>query len=401
MLKIIVINSFVFFSSLSIALQISILITPKQRSIYAETFKQFTQQTGIQVTTIARSDEDYKKDLPIWLLQGKNTPDVLYWHASQRLFQYAEKGVIQPITNLWHNGGFDNDFSQFKDTVTTEGEVYALPVSYYYWGLFYKKSLIKKYGDAPQTWQEFILLCETMKKDGITPIGIGTKNNWPAAAWFDYINLRINGYAFHQQILKGKISFYDPRLQTVLVEWKKLIDNHFFNNNHNELKLTELLPYLYRDKVGFILSGSFATKSFSKRMQHEITVLPFPAIANIPVTEEAPLDIFMIAKNTKQLPEAEMFIKFMANASVQADHNRRAGYLPANNKATIGEQPFIQAGAQILKSAQSVTQYLDRDTIPEFEKKVVPLLAQFMQDADIKKTTAQLEQVRKEIFEIK
>lgn len=392
------IKSLFLFSSFSNALQISVLITPKQRSAYSETFKQFTQETGIKVTTIARNDKDYKKDLPIWLIEGKETPDVLYWHASQRLYQYAEKGVIQPLTKLWEEGNFDNDFLQFKDTVTYQGEVYALPISYYYWGLFYKKSLVKKYGGVPQTWQEFIQLCEVMKKDGITPLGIGTKNHWPAAAWFDYINLRLNGHQFHQQTLLGEISFYDKRLQNVFIEWKRLIDRHFFNSNHHELKWSEVLPHLYREKIGFMLTGSFASKSFSKRMQNDLAVISFPQIANIPITEEAPVEIFMIAKNTKRLPEAEMFIRFMAKATVQSDHNNRTGYLPANNKATIGQQPFIQSGAKILKSATSVTQYLDRDTIPKFEKRVIPLLAQFMQEADIKKTTAQLEQARIDVF---
>ncbi|GLS89523.1 ABC transporter substrate-binding protein [Psychromonas marina] len=397
-LQIILITNLLLSSVNASALTVSILIAPKQRSVFSETFKQFTQKTGIEITTIARTDTDYKNDLPTWLLDGIDTPDVLYWQASQRLFDYVKKDAIQPITHLWNEGDLDENFLHLKDSVTYEGAVYALPISYYYWGIFYKRSLLEKYGEIPKTWQEFIDICESMKRDGITPIGIGLKNNWPAAAWFDYLNLRINGYQFHQKTLQGKVSFYDKRLQNVMIEWKKLIDNSFFNKNNKRLKWNELLPSLYRDKIGFMLIGSFSSKYFPVRMSEELAVMAFPKMAMLSVSEEAPLEVFMIAKNTKNLSEAEIFIKFMADAKVQADHNQRIGYIPANNKAKIGTDHFTQAGVKILNQANSITQYFDRDSLPEFEKKVIPLLAEFINTGDIKSTTQDLEQARKEAF---
>ena len=205
-------------SSVAGEIEVALLLTPKQRSSFTQIFKKFSKETGIKVTTVARTDAEYKEYLPIWLLEGNNTPDILYWQASQRLFFYAEKEVIQPITELWNENHFDENFSHVKNGVTYKGDIYALPFSYYHWGMFYRKSLIEKYGGVPQTWEAFIAQCEEMKKDGITPLGIGTKNSWPAAAWFDYINLRINGLKFHQQVLTGKISFHDQRLQNVLIE---------------------------------------------------------------------------------------------------------------------------------------------------------------------------------------
>ena len=43
-----------------------------------------------------------------------------------------------------------------------------------------------------------------LKKNGITPITIGTKFLWTAGGWFDYLNLRINGYQFHMDLTAGK-----------------------------------------------------------------------------------------------------------------------------------------------------------------------------------------------------
>lgn len=379
-------------------IEVAILLTPKQRSPYAEIFRQFSKETGIKVTTVARADAEYKEYLPLWLLEGKNTPDIIYWQASKRLFFYAEKGVLQPITELWSENNLDENFSHVKNAVTYQGDIYALPFSYYHWGLFYRKTLLEKYGGVAQSWEDFITQCEALKKDGITPIGIGTKNSWPAAAWFDYINLRINGLPFHQQLLDGAISFYDQRLQNVLLEWKKLIDKGFFNEDNKALSWDGVLPQFYRDRIAFTLIGNFATSKFPKRRIEEIGFMPFPQIKNIPLYEEAPLDVFMIARDTKNLKAAERFIKFMARADIQAQHNKELGYLPVNKSATAGKDPFTQAGASLLKQADGMTQYFDRDTIPEFAEKAVPLFAEFINTGNLQEITEKLEQARLAVF---
>src|SRR5262245_62586825 len=47
-------------------------------------------------------------------------------------------------------------------------------------------------------------LCDTLSAAGITPITIGTKDVWPAAAWFDYIDMRLNGPEFHISLMDLK-----------------------------------------------------------------------------------------------------------------------------------------------------------------------------------------------------
>ncbi|WDE08503.1 carbohydrate ABC transporter substrate-binding protein [Thalassomonas viridans] len=379
-------------------IKVSVLLTPKQRAAYHEVFHIFSQKTGIKVRMVAKSDTDYKHILPIWLLGGKDTPDVLHWQASQRLFFYAEKDVIRPLTRLWHEENMDRHFAHTKSSVTYNKEVYAVPVSYYHWGLLYKKSLIKKYGGVPKDWQAFIALCEKMKNAGITPIAIGTKNSWPAAAWFDYLNLRINGLEFHQQLLNGKISFYHPRVQEVLIEWKRLIDKKFFNQGSQRFTWDEILPGLYREWFGFILIGNFVTNKLPQQLIQDFSFMPFPQIANIPLYEKAPTEVFMIAKNTRKIKEAEAFIKFISQPEIQSMLNKALGYLPPHNAATIGQNDFIQFGAKLLKQAKGLAQYFDRETLPAFEKKAIPLLAEFIITGNIEQTTYKLEQARASIF---
>lgn len=51
----------------------------------------------------------------------------------------------------------------------------------YYTGVYYNKSIFKKYNlQIPTTWSEFVTLCNTLKTNGVAPLGIGGKDGWPA-----------------------------------------------------------------------------------------------------------------------------------------------------------------------------------------------------------------------------
>ncbi len=382
-------------------IRVSLQLQPNQRDTFERIFQQFQVETGIKVVSVVETDLGYKRKVPVWLIEGKDTPDVMFWSASQRLYLYAEKGLILPITELWDEQNYDELFPHFKTGVTLNGEVYAIPFAYYHWGLFFRQSMVEQFGGAPEDWESFISVLTRMKEAGITPIGIGTRQNWPAAAWFDYINLRMNGLDFHLELLNGSVSFHDARVQKVLSEWKRLIDSHFYNEDHENYDWDGVLPFFYRNKMGFMLLGNFVASRWPVRdpLFEDIGFMPFPTInRGIPYYENAPTDVFMIPKSTTKVAEAKAFLRFMARADVQTTLNKDLGYLPPNREATVGEDRFIRAGAELISRAAGLAQYFDRDTPPAFDELATPLLADYVSTGNIDALTEGLEAARITIF---
>ncbi|WP_100657759.1 ABC transporter substrate-binding protein [Alteromonas flava] len=382
-------------------LRVSIQLQPKQRDKFELFLHRFFLETGIKVKSMVDSDMGYKLKVPVWLEEGKDTPDVMFWSASQRLYRYAEMGLLMPITDLWDEEQYDEQFKLMKHGVSYQGEVYAVPFAHYHWGLYYRKSMVKNFGGLPEDWESFLALLARMKEAGITPLGIGTKQNWPAAAWFDYIDLRTNGLQFHLDLLGGKISFHHPRVQSVLSDWKRLIDNKYYNRDHMSHRWDGLLPLFYRNQIGFLLLGSFVASRWpdNQELYDDIGFLPFPKMQDdFPYFENAPTDIFVIPKNTKQEKEAKAFIKFIARPDVQTALNHDLGYLPPNSKSTVGNDRFVQAGSQMFQRAEGLAQFFDRDAPPDFEKLATPLLADFITTGDIQSLTIELEKARLEVF---
>jgi len=67
-------------------------------------------------------------------------------------------------------------------SIAFKGKQYTIPTGISYeTGVYYNKDIFKKYGiDVPTTWSEFEKVADTLKSDGVTPLGIGGKDSWPA-----------------------------------------------------------------------------------------------------------------------------------------------------------------------------------------------------------------------------
>ncbi|WP_411994630.1 ABC transporter substrate-binding protein [Agarivorans sp. DSG3-1] len=379
-------------------LTVSLLLTPKQRNAFHSTFKGFTEETGIKITTITRDDHDYKEKLPIWLNGESNAPDVMHWQASQRLFYYSRQGLVRPITKLWQDLRLDQGFGHLQSGVSDNGQIYALPIAYYHWGIFYRKSLVEEFGGPQRFWEGFVDQCEKLKQAGITPISIGTKNFWPSAAWFEYLNLRFNDLKFHQQVLSGKVSFYDDRLRTVFERWAYLIEQKYFNADHHEYTWDGVLPHFYRERSAFLLLGNFVATKWPDKLRDDIGFMQFPVLLGKPIYEVAPTDVFMIARHSQNVKQAEAFIKYMARPEIQMQLAQGLSYIPASKNAHVMAHSEVEEAANMLKASLGVSQYFDRETIAEFEHIAVRAFTRFLDDADITRLQRDLERARLQAF---
>lgn len=360
-----------------------------------ELLKDFSNETGIQVVSVVRRDIDYKDDIQQWLINGLDTPDVIQWHSSNRLFQFSRMGVLTSLTKLWKDERLEGDFENTrKSDYQANGEIWGIPFSHYHWGIYYKKSVLKEYGPPPKTWRELLDIARRMKLNGLSPFGLANREMWPAGAWFDYINLRMNGLHFHRKLLQGKISFKDSRVINVLTELKKAIDGNFFNQNLLNCSSNEVAPMLMRGRIGFTLMGNGISAFIPQERLGDIGFFPFPEITRGNNYEDNPMDVFIMPKNVKNKAEAELFLKYIARADVQSKLNASLGFLPANRRSKVYGNSFTLEGMHLIKNAKGLVQYFDRDTDPNFERLAMPILAEFMRDGDIIKFTELMETVR-------
>ncbi|WP_233267388.1 ABC transporter substrate-binding protein [Paraglaciecola sp. L3A3] len=273
-----------------------------QRAAYYNLIQAFEDANpNIQIKITSYTSEEYKANFPKMLVS--NQYDVLYWHAGERLFEYIEQNKIAAIDHIIAADEMAQLYDKAViDAVSFKGKSFALPISYYQIGFYYFKPLFSKFDlSEPQNWQQFLAVCEALKKNNITPIYIGSKSNWPATAWFDYLNLRLNGIAFHQELVEGQISYLDVRITKVLRKIEEISRAGYFIKNHQKLEWKQGLPLLFRGLVGMSMLGNYAVQAFPESIKSEIGFFKFPLFEGQSVYyEEAPLDVLVIPQQTTE-----------------------------------------------------------------------------------------------------
>lgn len=381
------------------SIEVGILQTaPVQKTAlvrHAREFEEANPEATIKLSFY--SDADFKVALLDWLKSGSG-PDVITWQGGKRLYQYVNKDQVKDLTYLWEKNQFKSSFTEGAiRAVTLNNRHYAVPASYYQWGFYYRESIFKELGiSAPNTWTEFLNVCESLKKAGITPITIGAKYKWTSAAWFDYLNLRINGLDYHQQLLHGDISFTDSGVRQVFDKWKELLDNGYFTDRYNGWSWKEAMPFMYHKMAGMTLVGNFFAGAMPETLKSDFRFFKFPIIdKQLPIYEEAPLDLFMVPNYVNNNATIDNYLVSLASEKFQHSYNEAIGTISPNTKVKSSTNYFTQQGEKLLSQAEGVSQFFDRDTNADMASAATTIFTDFMDHKDVNKAIKALETARK------
>ena len=345
--------------------------------------------------------EGYKSAIRNFLTA--DPPDVVAWYAGNRMAPFVKAGLFEDVSDVWTQNNLAETLKSAAPSMTIDGKMWGMPYTYYQWGIYYRKDLLKDNGIAePKTWAELIAACKTLKDKGITPFTIGTKALWPAAGWFDYLDLRVNGYEFHMDLTAGKIPYTDPRVAAVFEKWGELVRMGAFTENHAALDWQDAAPQLVQGKAAMYLMGNFLVAPLKEAglTDDRLGFLRFPDITEgLPPAEEAPTDTFHIAAGAKNKDDAKKFLAYLGSAEAQTKMTSTLGQLPTNNKSTVGDDPFIKAGFELLSSAYALAQFFDRDAPADMAKAGMEGFQEFMvKPENVDAILERLEKVRQKVY---
>ena len=376
---------------------------PAPRQADADLVKMFMEKNpNIEVVHSTVAHEDFKQAIRAYLTSSQ-PPDVMTWFAGNRARFFIDKGQILDISDVWANEGWNESYPKGFQALSTVGDKqYFVPTSYYWWAVYYNKKVFAKYNlTPPETWDEFLAVCETLKTNGITPIVSGTKNAWPAAAWFDYLNMRVNGPEFHINLMLGTEKYDDPRVKKAFGYWAQLLDKGYFIENAASYDWQDVLPFMLQEKAAMYLMGQFVMDSIPEENKADYDFFRFPIIdPSMPIGEDAPTDGFFAAANAPHPDAAKAFLAYIGSKEAQTYVAEQLKRLPTNTEVDTSAFPEAsKKGMELLKGADYIAQFFDRDTTPEMAEKGMAAFQSFWNDtSQIDTILADLEKERALIF---
>ena len=284
----------------------------------------FKTETGIDVALNTVDHNTFQDQITNYL---GATPDTVYtWFSGFRMKFFADQGFNTAIDDVWEKvkGNFTPGFA--NAVVGNDSKVYGIPVDYYPWAVFYRKSVFADKGyTVPTTWDELIALCKKMQADKITPIAFGDKDGWPAQGTFDILNLRLNGYDFHVGLMAGQNKWTDPKVTAVFQKWAEFLPYHA--KDYAGLTWQNAADTLVQKKSGMYLLGLFVSAQFDAAGADALADLdffPFPSLGTQYDAEkalDAPIDTIQItAKSPKlatELDAAKAYLEYWSKGSTQ------------------------------------------------------------------------------------
>lgn len=312
--------------------------------------------------------EDFKQAIRAYLT-AEPSPDVLTWFAGNRARFFIDKGLIAPISDMWVANGFDTAYAPGFNALATVGDdQYFMPTSYYWWAIYYRPSIFEEAGieSTPETWDDLLATCDALNAAGYAPFTIGTKYRWTAAAWFDYINMRVNGPQFHLDLMLLKESYTDPRVKEVFTYWDQLFEHNCFIEDPAAYSWQEALDFMVQDEAGMYLMGGFITDSYPDEMEDDLDFFRFPIInPDVLIGEDAPTDGYFMSVNARNPEGGKEFLAFLGSQEVQQMAFDEMGRLPTRTDVDISSaNAATQKGIDLIQTADFIVQFYDRDTTP-------------------------------------
>ena len=315
-----------------------------------------------------------------------DAPDLANWYAANRMRPFVEAGLFADISDVWANNGLMDSLASSVLSSTIDGKQYAIPYTYYQWGVYYNRDAYKAAGiEAPGaegvTWDQFLANCEKFKAAGIDCVTTGSSALWPAAGIFDYVSMRTNGYQFHSDLAAGKVSWTSPEVAAVFDNLGKL--QPYVTANHAAIDWQDAAALLVQGKAANYVMGNFAVGVFKEggMTNDNLGFMVFPEITpGIARAEEAPTDTIHLTSGAKNPEDAKTFLAYMASPEAQTKWNGAVGQLPTNKNASVdAADPFLTAGFQALSTATGgIAQFWDRDADAEYAKVGMEGFQQFL-----------------------
>jgi len=345
-------------------------------------FQEMHPDLAIETTIIDR--EAYKTQIRNFLTA--NPPDVFTWYAANRMRPYVSADLFEDVSDLWAEPEIGENLASTKGAMTIDGKQWGVPYTYYQWGVYYREDIFEELGlEEPQTWEQELANCQQIVDSGRACYTIGTKFLWTAGGWFDYLNMRTNGFDFHMALTQGEVPWTDERVRQTFANWRELIDMGGFIDNHQTYSWQEALPFMVNGDAAAYLMGNFAVAPLREAglSDDQLGFYQFPAInPDVELAEDAPTDTFHIASGASNKEAAREFLRFVVSADNQTVINGpdNLGQLPVNAQSSVADDEFLQEGFVMLSSNSpgGVAQFFDRDAPAEMASEAMQGFQEFM-----------------------
>ena len=302
---------------------------------------------GIAVKSTSYNDPaEFQALMKQGIMSSESSPDFLNWWSGYRLEDVASLGGLEDLSDIWkkHIDAGEYDPSVAEGFKMSDGKYYGSLFLNNFWTVLYNKHVFDELNlKEPQTWEEFIKVCDTMKASGRSPINSYIEGKWYSLAWFEEILIRTDP-ALYEGVCDFSIKYSDPRVVNALKTWTGMIEKGYFPEEL-QVPIADLFKNFVTGDAPMLLIGDWAMGNiealdFVQGVDYDAFIVPQinPEAEKTVIFETSPI---AIPKKSPHLNEAKALFDYWLSPEGQINWNNTWEGATTNKKATVTDKPIF------------------------------------------------------------
>ncbi|MGE5612769.1 MAG: ABC transporter substrate-binding protein [Bacillota bacterium] len=338
----------------------------------AKIIPEFNENNEFNTTIehVTYETEQYKSKIAT-LMASNAQPDIFYTWEAGFLKPFVEAGKVYPIGDaLEKDPEWKGRFLEgvFGPLTFDDGKIYGVPNFLQCGVVYYNTRLFEENGlKEPETWDEFLHICETLKSKGIIPISMPSQKSWIASQFLQEMANGIGGADLFNKLVSGETTWDDERFIQAGKEFQSLVNKGYFQEGFLGMTQDEGRDLFKNEKAAMYFMGSWDTVN--------LTDPAAPVSKNLGVFKLTPINpenkgtilgsvgtCFSISSTAKCIDGAIALVKRMSDPDVQAGFAYEYKYnLATNVKLDESKLNPVQLEIQyILNDVTTLTPWYDR-----------------------------------------
>lgn len=165
--------------------------------------------------------------------------------------QYAANGRIVPLP--------DNITSLVNYAVKYKDQIYSVSTTSSTQGIIYNKKIFRQIGlKEPETFDEFLTICEKIKKYRLTPIIVGGKDLWHMGFWINHFfrtDVLLKNADWEEDRTAGVVSWTDAEPKQMLKDILEVFSQGYVNQNYRSTQDSSTASALAYGQAVMLYSG--------------------------------------------------------------------------------------------------------------------------------------------------
>lgn len=311
------------------------------------------------------SDEAIKDKLSV-MASGEQMSDIFFSWTGERVKRFARNDLVLDLTSYLEEDSAwaDSFLPAFLNNATYEGKTYAIPFRSSIMYFVYNKAVFDEHKlEVPNTWDEFIAICDKLKKTDVTPIAFGNSQTWYSSWWIGLLNaMMVPADVMNKDYTPETGEFTDPAYTEAVQTFLDMNKKGYFGDNVNAKDYYEVREGFCAGKYAMMLDATAQFTQFDDGMGAEnwgyFKIPVMEGAAGDPGTIGGGGEVWMVSKTCKHPEEAITFLKFMTSLEQGQKQTSEAG-LPNALVGGITKDNATEMLANAYKDAEGYTNIAD------------------------------------------